>query len=236
MVVETRGAAPRRTYVGSASRGRRCPVCVLCPDLSNWHSDRASFLECRTDDYIGCGDHISPVGSGFPLPERKHRRDRVSRLPAGGPSFLLAALALARPPLAGLARRGRPHPCSGSGIVCHASAWPRRFATRERNALLLYNGRFNEKHDFLALEIVDEQVQLTFSAGRASSGEQQPRAGLGGSPPPCCMSGVRPVWGSGAQSCPPCAVYHAEATASTAQVPERHSPKGSARAPLRHSL
>lgn len=40
-----------------------------------------------------------------------------------------------------------------------------RFATRDRNALLLYNGRFNEKHDFVALEIIDEQVQLTFSAG-----------------------------------------------------------------------
>ncbi|XP_036134132.1 cadherin EGF LAG seven-pass G-type receptor 1 [Molossus molossus] len=43
------------------------------------------------------------------------------------------------------------------------------FATRERNALLLYNGRFNEKHDFLALEIVDEQVQLTFSAGETTT-------------------------------------------------------------------
>ncbi|XP_056653588.1 cadherin EGF LAG seven-pass G-type receptor 1 isoform X2 [Monodelphis domestica] len=39
------------------------------------------------------------------------------------------------------------------------------FATRDRNALLLYNGRFNEKHDFLALEIIEEQLQLTFSAG-----------------------------------------------------------------------
>uniref|UniRef100_A0A8D1MW42 Cadherin EGF LAG seven-pass G-type receptor 1 n=1 Tax=Sus scrofa TaxID=9823 RepID=A0A8D1MW42_PIG len=43
------------------------------------------------------------------------------------------------------------------------------FATRERNALLLYNGRFNEKHDFIALEIVDEQVQLTFSAGETTT-------------------------------------------------------------------
>lgn len=41
-----------------------------------------------------------------------------------------------------------------------------RFATRERNALLLYNGRFNEKHDFIALEIIEEQIQLTFSAGK----------------------------------------------------------------------
>lgn len=41
-----------------------------------------------------------------------------------------------------------------------------RFATREKNALLLYNGRFNEKHDFIALEIMNEQIQLTFSAGK----------------------------------------------------------------------
>lgn len=41
-----------------------------------------------------------------------------------------------------------------------------RFATRERNALLLYNGRFNEKHDFIAVEIVDEQIQLSFSGGK----------------------------------------------------------------------
>uniref|UniRef100_A0A8C6UYA7 Cadherin EGF LAG seven-pass G-type receptor 1a n=1 Tax=Neogobius melanostomus TaxID=47308 RepID=A0A8C6UYA7_9GOBI len=43
------------------------------------------------------------------------------------------------------------------------------FATRERNALLLYNGRFNEKHDFIALEIIDEQIQLTFSGGEAKT-------------------------------------------------------------------
>uniref|UniRef100_A0A8C8ZRC4 Cadherin EGF LAG seven-pass G-type receptor 1 n=1 Tax=Prolemur simus TaxID=1328070 RepID=A0A8C8ZRC4_PROSS len=43
------------------------------------------------------------------------------------------------------------------------------FATQERNALLLYNGRFNEKHDFIALEIVQEQLQLTFSAGETTT-------------------------------------------------------------------
>ncbi|KAM8988152.1 cadherin EGF LAG seven-pass G-type receptor 2 isoform 1-T1 [Ara ararauna] len=43
------------------------------------------------------------------------------------------------------------------------------FATRERDGLLLYNGRFNEKHDFVALEIVREQLQLTFSAGEATT-------------------------------------------------------------------
>lgn len=42
-----------------------------------------------------------------------------------------------------------------------------RFATREPNGLLLYNGRFNEKHDFIAMEIIEEQIQLTYSAGRA---------------------------------------------------------------------
>lgn len=39
------------------------------------------------------------------------------------------------------------------------------FATKEPNGLLLYNGRFNEKHDFIAMEIINEQIQLTFSAG-----------------------------------------------------------------------
>ncbi|XP_071884699.1 cadherin EGF LAG seven-pass G-type receptor 2 isoform X3 [Anas platyrhynchos] len=43
------------------------------------------------------------------------------------------------------------------------------FATKERDALLLYNGRFNEKHDFVALEIVREQIQLTFSAGETTT-------------------------------------------------------------------
>uniref|UniRef100_A0A8V5GQH3 Cadherin EGF LAG seven-pass G-type receptor 2 n=1 Tax=Melopsittacus undulatus TaxID=13146 RepID=A0A8V5GQH3_MELUD len=43
------------------------------------------------------------------------------------------------------------------------------FATRERDGLLLYNGRFNEKHDFVALEIVSEQLQFTFSAGEATT-------------------------------------------------------------------
>uniref|UniRef100_A0A8C1WYL3 Cadherin EGF LAG seven-pass G-type receptor 1b n=1 Tax=Cyprinus carpio TaxID=7962 RepID=A0A8C1WYL3_CYPCA len=39
----------------------------------------------------------------------------------------------------------------------------------ERNALLLYNGRFNERHDFIAIEIVEEQIQLTFSAGESKT-------------------------------------------------------------------
>ncbi|XDV52911.1 hypothetical protein PO909_021553 [Leuciscus waleckii] len=43
------------------------------------------------------------------------------------------------------------------------------FATRERNGLLLYNGRFNERHDFIAIEIVEEQIQLTFSAGESKT-------------------------------------------------------------------
>ncbi|XP_076313585.1 protocadherin-like wing polarity protein stan isoform X2 [Tachypleus tridentatus] len=39
------------------------------------------------------------------------------------------------------------------------------FATREKNALLLYNGRYNDKHDFIALEIIDSQVVFTFCLG-----------------------------------------------------------------------
>ncbi len=40
-----------------------------------------------------------------------------------------------------------------------------RFATRETNALLFYNGRYNEKHDFIALEIIDSRIVFTFSVG-----------------------------------------------------------------------
>jgi hypothetical protein len=39
------------------------------------------------------------------------------------------------------------------------------FATREKNGLLFYNGRYNEKHDFVALEIINGQVQFSFSLG-----------------------------------------------------------------------
>uniref|UniRef100_A0A670IVL0 Cadherin EGF LAG seven-pass G-type receptor 3 n=1 Tax=Podarcis muralis TaxID=64176 RepID=A0A670IVL0_PODMU len=43
------------------------------------------------------------------------------------------------------------------------------FATLERSGLLIYNGRLNEKHDFLAVEIVDGQVQLKYSTGESST-------------------------------------------------------------------
>ncbi|XP_041348330.1 cadherin EGF LAG seven-pass G-type receptor 2-like isoform X2 [Gigantopelta aegis] len=39
------------------------------------------------------------------------------------------------------------------------------FATQEPNGLLFYNGRFNELHDFMALEIIDGQIQFSFSLG-----------------------------------------------------------------------
>ncbi|XP_076133414.1 cadherin EGF LAG seven-pass G-type receptor 3 [Alosa pseudoharengus] len=43
------------------------------------------------------------------------------------------------------------------------------FATLESSGLLFYNGRFNEKHDFLALEIIDGQVVLKYSTGESST-------------------------------------------------------------------
>ncbi|XP_061788733.2 cadherin EGF LAG seven-pass G-type receptor 2 isoform X3 [Nerophis lumbriciformis] len=43
------------------------------------------------------------------------------------------------------------------------------FATKEPNGLLLYNGRFNEKHDFIAMEIISEQIQVTYSAGETKT-------------------------------------------------------------------
>uniref|UniRef100_A0A8C1LCV4 Cadherin, EGF LAG seven-pass G-type receptor 3 n=1 Tax=Cyprinus carpio TaxID=7962 RepID=A0A8C1LCV4_CYPCA len=43
------------------------------------------------------------------------------------------------------------------------------FATLESNGLLFYNGRFNEKHDFLALEILNGQMVLKYSTGESST-------------------------------------------------------------------
>uniref|UniRef100_A0A667XKB3 Cadherin EGF LAG seven-pass G-type receptor 3 n=1 Tax=Myripristis murdjan TaxID=586833 RepID=A0A667XKB3_9TELE len=43
------------------------------------------------------------------------------------------------------------------------------FATLENSGLLFYNGRFNEKHDFIALEIQDGQVVLKYSTGESST-------------------------------------------------------------------
>ncbi|XP_054168820.1 protocadherin-like wing polarity protein stan [Oppia nitens] len=40
-----------------------------------------------------------------------------------------------------------------------------KFATKLSNALLLYNGRYNEKHDFIALELIDSKVVFSFSVG-----------------------------------------------------------------------
>ncbi|KAG8198293.1 hypothetical protein JTE90_021547 [Oedothorax gibbosus] len=40
-----------------------------------------------------------------------------------------------------------------------------KFATRDRNALLMYNGRYNDEHDFIALEVVDSQLVFSFSLG-----------------------------------------------------------------------
>lgn len=40
-----------------------------------------------------------------------------------------------------------------------------KFATESSEGLLLYNGRYNEKHDFIALEIVESQIHFSFSLG-----------------------------------------------------------------------
>ncbi|XP_010072904.1 PREDICTED: cadherin EGF LAG seven-pass G-type receptor 3-like, partial [Pterocles gutturalis] len=43
------------------------------------------------------------------------------------------------------------------------------FSTVEPSGLLLYNGRLNERHDFLAVEIIEGQVQLKYSTGESST-------------------------------------------------------------------
>nr|XP_009686574.1 PREDICTED: cadherin EGF LAG seven-pass G-type receptor 3 [Struthio camelus australis] len=43
------------------------------------------------------------------------------------------------------------------------------FSTLEPSGLLLYNGRLNERHDFLAVEIIKGQLQLKYSTGESST-------------------------------------------------------------------
>ena len=43
------------------------------------------------------------------------------------------------------------------------------FATRRADGLLLYNGRYNERHDFIALELVDGAVVFSFNLGDRTS-------------------------------------------------------------------
>jgi len=43
------------------------------------------------------------------------------------------------------------------------------FSTLQPNGLILYNGRLNHKNDFLALELIDGQIRLSFSTGQHTS-------------------------------------------------------------------
>lgn len=91
------------------------------------------------------------------------------------PGFLWArylhsgSIALAKVPVLLLLRCLGYWQAGGCLIPCPMTNTLYRFATKERDGLLLYNGRFNEKHDFVALEVIQEQVQLTFSAGEPSA-------------------------------------------------------------------
>ena len=40
-----------------------------------------------------------------------------------------------------------------------------RFATREHEGVLFYNGRYNERHDFVSLELIDGHIEFSFSLG-----------------------------------------------------------------------
>ncbi|KAK2529500.1 Celsr3 [Columba guinea] len=59
-------------------------------------------------------------------------------------------------------------------LASHPAWWlglqgRRWFSTVEPSGLLLYNGRLNERHDFLAVEIIQGQVQLKYSTGESST-------------------------------------------------------------------
>lgn len=40
-----------------------------------------------------------------------------------------------------------------------------KFATRQPNGLLLYDGRYNERHDFIGLELIDGRIYFSYSLG-----------------------------------------------------------------------
>ena len=54
-----------------------------------------------------------------------------------------------------------------------------QFATLQSNAVLLYNGRYNNKNDFVAIQIINGQVQFTVSTGKdAASALTNVRGGV----------------------------------------------------------
>lgn len=46
-----------------------------------------------------------------------------------------------------------------------------KFATKRPNGLLLYNGRYNEQHDFIGLELLDGRVRFSYSLGGVHKAE-----------------------------------------------------------------
>lgn len=67
--------------------------------------------------------------------------------------------------------RGRSFPQKGTYVTFPALEKRHRFslkisfATPNQNGLLLYNGRYNDKNDFIAIEIVDGHLVFSFSTG-----------------------------------------------------------------------
>lgn len=91
------------------------------------------------------------------------------------PSLLPALCLHARPPCSDLSitvlgywcmpqERGDLHVLLAHTLPSFFLPCP-RFSTVEPSGLLLYNGRLNERHDFLAVEIIQGQVQLKYSTG-----------------------------------------------------------------------
>lgn len=57
------------------------------------------------------------------------------------------------------------HECGCFLCIYGNSLFIFRFSTRQKGGLLFYNGRYNERHDFIALEIIDGRLQFSFSLG-----------------------------------------------------------------------
>lgn len=203
---------------GAGARGGRPlrPPCARGAASRTWAPSRARRRPARLSGRLRVARRLGQASRTLCRSPLVTTHRRVGRLPHG-----LSCASSGRAPrwsglrggqVLGRKLRGRaPAPRAPPAWTRPACDMPppgHRFATQERNALLLYNGRFNEKHDFIALEIVDEQVQLTFSAGRAPRGQSGSPAGAGqvkGSPTsrgalgcahgsaPCPRPGTRPL-------------------------------------------
>jgi len=135
---------------GTCYRKERGVSCACPPDFTGAHCEIQTTLDTCQPNICSRGSTCFPrVRGGFVCQNCSARGDYVNSLcELTARSFYRGAY-LTFP---GLKNRHR--------LNIQLS-----FATQQRNGLLLYNGRYNERFDFIALEIVNSTLQFSFSLG-----------------------------------------------------------------------